>query len=562
MERMKNRVVRGILILLPLMLFACRDPNLLLDKLEDEVLAANDLYLKVLSITPEANDTNFNPGSEILITFDRAIDVNTFKKYFELVDDDGTSFEAEEAENELSFKFNSNTNVLTISVYPFLEGLEDYKLLLKDGLTGKDGSRIREALSLYFHTSDAPRGSIEIEEDFKGPLQADPLDVAVTVRKLSANYYKVANSLEALEAAPWVYDLNEEITIDPVEIQGDDGENLIYARFRNYELGEETLSYIKSDTVYYDTSPPVVTVSSYGSTLYTTDTGAAKSISGTADDGEGSGVDSFQWSYTTSIPAKTITFGDDESASTTVTANGENNLWTLKLVATDNVGNTSVADTAKSMRSFICDTIPPDPPEFYITEGSSADDSTEIIKFQTSDITPYIAATPGDGGEELFRYRIDGGKDTEFKGTRPYQIPNKELYSEGLPYGDHAVEVECRDAAGNWSDPTELKETLVVFPDKSILLSPPDRGTLGTGDLVWYSSKPGTHYYKIALGTSSKGLTEEESYRVRPFADNEELGLKAGTYYWKVNVYTYSFLTYTYSHSLPSSGSSSFRVTE
>ncbi len=542
MERMKKRMIRGILLILPLLFFSCRDPLALIETLEDEVKSANSLYLRILSVTPEANDTDFNPGSEIRITFDRAVDLETIKKYFDIQTQGGVSFEDEEAENTLTYEYNSNTNTLTVSAFPYLSGLENYKLVLKEGLISRDGSRIRESETVYFHTSDAPRGSVTLEGDY----YTASATVSVEINTEAANFYRVSDDLSDFDDVSfgWTELTSQSMTIPGISISGPDGVKTVYAQFRDGAVGDSstaTKSPVESTTVYYDTTPPVVTISGYTSTLYSNAVGALRSISGSANDGTGSGVESYEWSYTTTA-GDSLTFTDEASPSTTVSADtAANEDYTLILRATDSVGNTSTGTLTGSRKPFTFDNIAPSAPTFVLAEGSSIYDATPLSSTypETDDRTPYVAASVGSGGTTYFRYSLDGGSWVYFSGTRPYQMPNTKLFPSGILYGGHTVAVQGRDLAGNWSSSTNLSNPLVVYPSSKVLISPSSGGRIGSGDLVWYDSN---YYYQIRLWNSSGTVLINDAgdgaYRTRPFVDLSKTSiLPKTTYYWRISVY-------------------------
>ena len=148
----------ALFALIPLFLLTCRDPSDLIDKMEDDIKDANDLYLEIVDFSPDANGLYVNPGDDIRIEFDRAVDLDTIEGEFTLVDSDDVEFGTDSERQSLSYEYDEKTDVLTIKANPYLDGLKQYTVSILDGIRGEDGSSLRKELSWSFSTSDAPPG--------------------------------------------------------------------------------------------------------------------------------------------------------------------------------------------------------------------------------------------------------------------------------------------------------------------------------------------------------------------------------------------------------------------
>lgn len=508
MGRVKTLLSIGILAIITLGLTTCDDPALLLQQLETDVMTANALFLEVVSITPEEGATSVNPGDDIKIRFDRAIDDSDLSSAIEIADESGVPFAS--GGRSLSYSFDPTSFILTISAEPYFEGLKTYVVLLKDNLAGIDGSYMQDSdFQWKFTTRDIPIGTIRIDDAYSND---DSVNITITTQ--GATYYAVSNDRAVLEdpvAADW-----QPVDLAPgtgtIDVTAE-GECYLYAIFRDGGPAEQVSSNkseIVQDSVVYDITPPVVDVGS--GVFYVNSSNTNPSITGSFSDNL-SGFGSAAWTFEASSGA--VVFSSDTSMTTNVNPNAGDDDYQIRLTVTDGAGNSGYA-----IRDVTRDTNAPSAPIVSIPTSP------------TTDTTPLYSSITGE--TTSFRYKAENGSWNYFSTTA-------NSYSPSVPYGNISIEFQSRDIAGNWSGSTI--SNVVVYPKDSrgVPNYAPSNGSNITGDLAWSIYED--YEYRVYYGTSAKGLNLVGGQRGNssPYVDFTDLSLLINrTYYWKVEFYAYS----------------------
>ncbi len=531
MERIKKvfQIAGGILLLAGLM--TCKDPTNLLEGLEDEVKMANDLYLEIVSISPDDGVNDFNPGDTIEIAFDREIDLETAKGFISIVNANGISFESENEDNALNYSFNSTNNVLSISPYPYFDGPVNYQLSITEGLSGVDGSLLRDSYIVGFTTLNPPRGYITIDDDYINSYLVD-----VEVNSNGASYYELSNNANFehvgsgdgdLYSSGWKPTNGASRITDTVSgrVIGTQGVNTIYARYRDGNDTNASTANISSTAtanVTFDNVAPSISINDSGTILYQNSYNATTGpvMYSTASDAT-SGIASYTWAKNSGSP--TVTFTAINSSSTNVSLSAEGDAY-IEVTAYDNAGNSATSTTRLIRR----DVTPPGAP----TNNTTPVPSGLLL---TSDNTLTFNISAGSGGENSFRYQINNGSWSYTTSTTPTVTVSI--------YGTPTIEIQGQDLAGNWSASLSQTYTNGLFPTADKFGNPrfyPANGSTGIStatDLAWTEANS-THYYRIYMGTS-KSQTLIAAVGV-PFLESKDLPKLSlsSTYYWKVEYYT------------------------
>jgi Bacterial Ig-like domain len=513
-RRMKKLIIPFIILIL---LVSCQAPTALLDTLEDDVKAANKLYLEILSISPDENQLFTNPGAEVRIEFDRAIDLSSIEELVKVIDAKGESFGTRSDWKGLEYNFDEKSNILTVAANPYLDGLEQYTIKIFEGLRGKDGSSLRDALSWSFTTNDDPRGYVYVEGYTK--------ESTVTVNLFSegATFYALAASENSAEVSTdWIAITSNPMEITGVSVPNSNAANSYYVKFRDGMINEArsaNVSRIESATVIHDTIPPVISMSS--ATLYGNDANDGNPTATATVSDTVSGIGSYLWEE--NLGASNLSFATPAGSSCVVTTPAaEGASYTIKLTATDGAGNDTTAT-----RTVTRDTIAPSIPNIDTSPSSNI----------TSDTIPNYTLSAGTGGISTYQYSINDGSWYSYPPIKGGPVMN---------YGNNqTIEFRGRDLAGNWSVSTGT-DSYIIYPSTG---TSPDSGDYISGDIVWvYTGKSypsGPSYFKAYFGSSTRSMPEitlpGKVKRIYPFIDTSELTLSSlSTYYWKFEAYNSS----------------------
>lgn len=142
----------------------------------------------------------------------------------------------------------------------------------------------------------------------------------------------------------------------------------------------------------------------------------------------------------------------------------------------------------------------------------------------TFDTTPAWSWTiPADAVN--IRYRIDGGTWVETGTTSivSYTSP------AALTRGEHTLEVEARDSAGNWSNPGNRTIMIALEAPEGLTASDNETGTIS---ISWNAVPDGYEYLIYRSTVSGSGYTE--IYNTRGLAFTDFNALPGITYYYQI----------------------------
>jgi hypothetical protein len=443
-----TRIAGTVLAAAALLLTACDNPINILNEIEVEYKRANDLFLVVEDFSPASNAFNVNPGAEILIDFDRPVNLDsvtdvTLKIYDASFSEVGWTFS----------RYNSTTYTLYIKGAPFFSDTTEYTISVK-GIEGRDGEVLQEDVSWTFVTGSAPAGDFVSIDSTNGNSQDGFTNLLTVNLDLEGNgkvdRYMVSNSASAVDVTdgafvgasttdPW-YDYSGPVSITPWTLAGGaDGTRTIYALFAEDDgLGGWKYSLPKEISITYDNTDPTVSAGvdrSRSSSIY---------HSGTASDANG--IQSYQWT----VSGGGVSFGTPTKVATTMVGSGSGVDYnrTVTLTVMDLAGNTN----SDSM-IFNWDTLAPNAPVF-----------DNYIRFAH----PYNAYRRGEelafylginwsqgGGDGVDRYLFESpDRKSGDTGTSllQWRIPDEFIPRSGF-YTFQVLEV---DALGNKSDATKM----------------------------------------------------------------------------------------------------------
>jgi hypothetical protein len=488
-----------------------------MDKLEDDVKGANDLYLEIVDISPAENGLYINPGEDIRIEFDRAIDLRSVKDAFSIIDSDNIVFGSDSNIKNLAYSFDEETFILTIKANPYLDGLKQYTVSILNRIRGRDGSALREEKRWSFSTSDAPRGYIEFVDTYTNDSTPD-----LHIYSQGATFYTIASSEGGINWSTDYQLTGNPTVVSDFDVSGAQGTRSAVVQFRDGFVGQAGLAYLsefETDTVIYDTTPPTVILPTQ---IYGNIASPSPVVSPSTAADSLSGVAGYAWTGTN------LSFGNAAASSTTVSGTaGDGSYGDLQLTVTDRAGN-SASDTM----TFIRDTVAPSLPT--ITSSPTGIDLG---------IDPGVSYTIS-GTSEAGTGQYCLGNQLNGKIGTYYSWGSWRNYSSGdidVDYGYTHVLFRYVDTAGNPSATTKRFDYR-VFPKAGTV---PSSGGSLTGDISW-APYAGADYYKFYIGTSSRGPFSElrifvgriEYPRDYPFVDLTELSLSLyTTYYWYYEAY-------------------------
>jgi hypothetical protein len=162
-----------------LFLAACDNSFDLLGKATDDVFVANNRYLKVVSTVPAPNSHGVFPQDPLRIIFDRAVSSPESLSGRVLITVGGTAVDTS------AWTFSYDTGTFTLSIMPSGALLSECSVTVSIplGITGQDGSRLREAYTWSYFTNNgvivdplappAPEGMDLSADDDMGPSNSD-----------------------------------------------------------------------------------------------------------------------------------------------------------------------------------------------------------------------------------------------------------------------------------------------------------------------------------------------------------------------------------------------------
>ena len=535
----------ALVFLLILPLTTCRNPAALLDKLEDDVMSANGLYLEILEVSPDENGQYINPGEDIRIEFDRPIDLSSVEGAYSVIDSDKVEFGTDSAIKDLTYTFDEATNILTIKANPYLDGLKQYTVSIKAGIRGTDGSTLREAMSWSFSTSDAPRGYVEFAGNYYNADDESGGNIVLNIYSQGATYCSVSDNSSSfdwehvdvqLTGNPTTYVVDFD-NADVFNSAASEGTINLYVVFRDGYSGQAgiaNLSEVESDSMIYDETPPDI---SFDSDDYRMSANIpSRQLSIGVSDPLGAGADVGSGIDTTSYLCAAGTASVDSNAATTyptVTAGSAETSYTVSFTVADRAGNVTTEDL-----TLVRDNTAPAVPSLINFPASGTN-------LHTTRSLDYTLVTAGDSDLDRTEYSVVN--DTKSASSWTTYVAGK--YIPTMLYGSSRVYFRSVDTAGNYS--SEVSRLYYGFPSYITGISP-SNGSYLTGDIAWAETSKAyitADYYRAYLATSGRGpftqIGAGGTYRSLAYVDTTELSLILfQTYYWYFEVYgsTYKLL--------------------
>jgi hypothetical protein len=413
-------------LLAALILGSCDNPFDLVQTLTVDVKSANNLFLVISSVTPEDNLTNVRPDVDILVQFDRAVDMDTVTAETILITLKSSDVNVGTG---MVFSFNPDNNTLTTS-HDFLEINTDYSIHITAAVKGTDGSELAAEKRWSFSTGEFPAGNLKIDNDNSYANSGD-VTLAITVNRLVDKMRFASSEAEFTDALSWeLLALTKSWTLP-----SGDGEKAVYAQF--YYTGGDAYSSIVNDKITLDVTPPIVDAGSIPGILGAGNPSQAPGA--TASDAT-SGIDTYSWQKT-SGPGNV---GFDPSASDSnpsISADADGD-YVVTLTVTDKAGN-QASDTLSFTRNT---TLSPNKPNVSGTSPSTTR-------------TPTWSWSSGGGPagipSGIFHYKLnieDWSAET-----------SATSYTSGtLLYGPNTLYVQEKGTNGLWS--ASGNRTTVVTP--------------------------------------------------------------------------------------------------
>ena len=435
---MKRLIGIFILSAALLLVTTCSEPIDFVNEVETEVKIANDLFLVIESIiSPEENSTSANPGSQIIIQFDRDIKITSVT--------DSTLIISNLTDNtEVTLKnpvFNSLNKRLIIE--PFETGYDGYfkdntdYLIRISGVEGSDGSSLQKDYSWTFTTGVAPAGTILVSDGgLSSGADADTgftneltVTVNIATKNVMADEYHVSpyeNDLsDPLSISVWA-DVNDPFSVSIPD--SSDGIKFLYAIF--VDNSGTVFSRPISGTIYLDRTNPIVQV---GDNV----------ISNSGITKTGSYSEAFPKDNTVLWQGTGLSFSEPTSLTTTINEPASDGDYTVTLAVRDKAGNTGTDSFIYTVDNF-----PPNPPD--VTAETSS---------PTYDTTPLFSWTSG-GGDGNGRYYCYCRMYSYENGISTYAYPGY-TYSNSLSIPTVSISgidrvraylyVREYDEAGNYS---------------------------------------------------------------------------------------------------------------
>jgi hypothetical protein len=483
-----------VILLTITILFAagCSNPIDITAEVEKLVKDAQNLYLKVLSVSPEDSATNINPGREIEIKFDRDIDISTVTaQSISIADLNGAA-----AGWEIK-GYNSDTRVLTIEPLGILESLTSYNVSII-GVRGSRQEELMDPFVITFTTGDLPAGSISVFESVSAHSQTGYTDTADTFVSLTGNdavdQYAVATYPVLIDGAP-----NPSLPLgswkDPAVQPPDnlshtldlglgDGLHTVYVAFRKQESGGGySYSFQETDTIFLDRDAPQFTAA-----LSDEITNTAVTVTPQYQDGNGtkeSGIARFAWTAS----SDQVSFGSPASAQTSMSATPASgvNTYTCTLEMTDRAGN-----SASDSLTLTWDRDAPSAPSLSLINAGDVITAPQTLTWSWS--------SGGGGGNGNFEVSYNGGSYVGDDSPKSVTLTSR---STSRTY---SLRVRERDDAGNWS--SSAYESTDYFPAAALTPAYDAPSVSRTTSLDW-ADFYGAYTYDVFIWPS--GTTKPRS---------------------------------------------------
>jgi len=534
---MKKILLTAILAASVILLLTCENGFNILDEVETEVKIANDKFLVIKSITPVDEGSGIDPGTNISITFDRALKMDSVTTNAIKI------IEYANPNNEkswLSPSFEELTKTLTLKT----EGLDittKYVISI-DGLRGSDNSELQEEYIWSFTTGIAPAGSISLVSK-NGQSQENYTDNNIVTADITGNniteHYYISETKSVLEEPPAVADsgwepISYSDSID-YNLNGSDGTKTVYILFRDYNEDSSTYVYsqIAEASITLDLIDPSV------------DAGTDKLVnSQTLQNATVTEVNvhSYEWTGT----GLSFTSASNEDIYINASSDGT---YTAQLTVTDKAGRTG-SDTL----TFTKDTEPPAGSSALI-DGDANLSTDGLVDFQ-------FTFSDNESTQTSCQYRIYDSENYYYSWVTATgsTITVPVTFSENYNYQTRYVYVQFQDEAGNISslsagfqesydwiriDNMPVSAPAVTFTDDTYT-----SGSLtldSTPTWQWTSAGDGKQYFRYSFNESTWYYTYDKSY-------TPGSALSDGTY-------TLYVQEQDYDGSYSSSGSKYLRVT-
>lgn len=261
---------------------SCDNPFDISEVVNQEVLAAEGLYLQITSVTPADGADDINPGKEMVIGFDRELDIETVTQAtVRLEKFDDSSGEWVE-QTWTSSRYDPATYTLYISGTqgdPILEIDTRYKITISN-LADSAGYGLPASLEQTFETGTYPVGFVTSVES-RGSAgdngaseegYTDVLDVDVAMQiNYQTTHYLLTDDFSKVSDASYYADpanASQWVAVDPlVSTQptgtfdsfsdSSEGTKVVYALFRDASDPDDIrYSVPMSGEIIYDTVPP------------------------------------------------------------------------------------------------------------------------------------------------------------------------------------------------------------------------------------------------------------------------------------------------------------------
>ena len=435
---MKKALLLILVSAVAVLFTTCSEPIDFVDSVATEVKVANDLFLVVESvISPAENETDANPGSQVVVKFDRNVDISTVTDASITITNitDTTSATIQ------------NPSFSTVNRQLIFEPVEtgyvgyfkdnhDYTIEIS-GVRGADNSTLQDPYVWSFHTGTAPAGSISLTDQGGSPAADSGYtnSVNITVSNLSVNatatqYYSSTNEAD-FDDPGTITGWKNSLTSFTLTLPSGDGQKYVYSIFKNSDGSK--YSRVISSAIVLDATAPVVNVGD--------DVISYASFYRSASVVE-SNIRSYLW--TRPSGPGIVSFSSATKSYTTVYEPSPDGIYYIMLTATDKAGNQG-SDTLM----YTVDNVPPNAPT--VTYGGSLD--------PTYDTTPYFYwSSGGGGGNGTYQYiTYTSNYTTGVTEWGDYTSTSSTTLSppvsiSGIEYALERVLVREYDAAGNVSD--------------------------------------------------------------------------------------------------------------
>jgi hypothetical protein len=459
---MKKLTLASLSLAAFLLITTCDNGFDILDKIETEVKIANEKFLVIESVSPSDLSSNVDPGNEINIVFDRALNINSLTA-------NTLTIYNEDIDSETGFtvvNYNQRTHILTVEPEDsYFENEDDYTITIS-GLRGSDGSELQEDYIWFFSTGTAPAGSILVvdRDGFAESNYTNEIEVNVGVlssNEIASSYAlslvkdEVDHNYSSFNAESLIWTDKADI-YDDFELSSSEGLQPVYVVFRGLVNAEYAYSQVENYNITLDTSDPVLeNVSINGGATYSTDTSLSVAIS--VSDAV---PDLCSYRYRTSDDGTFSTWIDFSSASATFSATvdpGDNVEKTIYVEARDAAGNLSTL----ASDTILVDTVAPGKPSF--TSTSEDTDSTNLNW------------TWSEGSGTYSNYERNLNYSSTWTNTTGTSYGRTLIKAEASTGARYTLRVRAEDAAGNVSSYDTCYFN--YFPSADLYLEPDNGAT-------------------------------------------------------------------------------------